>query len=90
MALTDIEYQALEDIVGPENISREPAILDTYDQCWGHKAVFDQKFSTRPAAVLLPGSSEECQAIVKACNRYRILFKPFSSGFGDCCFCVGE
>ena len=81
MALTDLEYQALEDVVGPENITREPAILDTYNQCWGHKAVFDQKFATRPAAAVLPGSTEELQALVKICNRYRISFKPFSSGF---------
>ncbi|MGD0228829.1 MAG: FAD-binding oxidoreductase [Syntrophorhabdales bacterium] len=81
MALSDREYQALEDIVGQDNISRDPAILDTYNQCWGHKAVFDQKWSPRAGAVLLPGSTEECQAIVKACNRYHIPFKPFSSGF---------
>ncbi|MEW6665419.1 MAG: FAD-binding oxidoreductase [Thermodesulfobacteriota bacterium] len=81
MALSDIEYQALEDIVGPENITREPAILETYNQCWGHKAVFDQKWSTRPAAVVMPGSTEECQSIVKACNRCHIRLKPFSSGF---------
>ena len=81
MVLTDIEYQALEDCVGPENITREPAILETYNQCWGHKAVFDQKWTTRPAAVVLPESTEECQAIVKVCNRYHIRFKPFSSGF---------
>ena len=90
MALTDREYTALEDIVGPENITREPAILDTYDQCWGHKAVFDQKFSTRPAAVLMPGSTGECQAIVKACNRYRILFKPFSTGFEIVAFALAH
>lgn len=81
MALTDIEYQAFEDIVGPENITRDPVILETYNQCWGHKAVFDQKWSTRPAAVIMPGSTEECQSIVKVCNRYKIRFKPFSSGF---------
>ena len=76
-----MEYQALEDIVGPENITREPAILDTYNQVWGHKLLYDSKFSQRPAAVLLPGSTEELQGIVKVCNRYHIAFKPFSSGF---------
>lgn len=90
MALTDIEYQSLEDVVGSENITREPAILDTYNQCWGHKAVFDQKFSTRPAAVVLPGSTEELQSIVKLCNRYRILFKPFSSGFEIVAFALAN
>ena len=78
MALEDFEYRALEDTVGQENITRDPAILDTYNQCWGHKAAFDQKWSTRPAAVVLPGNTEEVQSIVKLCNRYHIPFKPFS------------
>ena len=30
MALSKEAYQALEDIVGPKNISEEPAVLDTY------------------------------------------------------------
>ncbi|MBI5446662.1 MAG: FAD-binding oxidoreductase [Deltaproteobacteria bacterium] len=81
MALRDSEYRILEDIVGTENITSEPAILDTYNQVWGNKALFDQKFSQRPAAVLLPGSTEEVQAVVTACNEHRIAFKPFSSGF---------
>jgi biopolymer transport protein ExbB/TolQ len=33
-------------------------------------------------AALMPGSTEEIQAIVKTCNRYRIKFKPLSSGWG--------
>lgn len=81
MALKGFEYRALEDIVGQENITRDPAILDTYNQCWGHKTAFDQKWSARAAAVVLPGSTAEVQAIVKVCNRYHIPFKPFSSGF---------
>ena len=74
-------YQALEDIVGPEYITQDPAIRDTYNQVWGNKLVFEEKWSTRPAAVLLPGSTEEVQAIVRVCNRYKMTFKPFSSGF---------
>ena len=31
--------------------------------------------------MVLPGSTEELQAIAKLCNKYGILFKPFSSGF---------
>lgn len=81
MDLTKEAYQALEDIVGPEYISQDPAIRDTYNQVWGNKLVFDSKFSNRPAAIVLPGSTEEVQAIVRACNRYKISFKPFSSGF---------
>src|SRR4030043_366193 len=81
MELTDLEYRALEDVVGSEYISRELAIRDTYNQVWGNKLVFGEKWSPRPAAVLLPGNTEEIQAIVRVCNRDGIQFKPFSSGF---------
>ena len=81
MELEKEAYQTLEDIVGSDYISQDPAIMDTYNQVWGNKIVFDEKWSTRPAAVLLPATTEEVQAIVRACNRYKIFFKPFSSGF---------
>ncbi len=81
MKLAKEEYQALEDIVGSEYITQEPVILDTYNQVWGNKFFFDEKHSTRPAAVLLPANTEEISAIVKVCNKYGILFKAFSSGF---------
>lgn len=74
-------YDALEDIVGPEYISQDPAIRDTYNQVHGNMMTFDQKWAARPAAVILPGSTEEVQSIVRACNRYKVSFKPFSSGF---------
>ncbi len=81
MELPRDAYQALEDIVGPEYITQEPAIRDTYNQVWANKLVFDEKWSLRPAAVLLPATTEEVQAIVRVCNKYGILFKAFSSGF---------
>ena len=81
MELTEREYRALEDIIGAEYISKDLAIRDTYNQVWGNKLVFGEKWSPRPVAVLLPGNTEEVQAIVKVCNRYGIQFKPFSSGF---------
>jgi glycolate oxidase len=81
MELLKEAYQALEDIVGPENISQDPAIRDTYNQVWGNKLVFDTKFSNRPAAVVLPENTKEVQAVIRVCNRYKISFKPFSSGF---------
>lgn len=81
MGLTKDAYLALEDIVGSENITEDPALRDTYNMVWGNKLVFDEKWSTRPGAVILPGSTEEVQAIVRVCNRHKITFKPFSSGF---------
>ena len=84
MKLAKEAYQALEDIVGPEYITQEPIILDTYNQVIGNKFFFDQKHSPRPAAVLLPTTTEEIQSAVKVCNKYGILFKAFSSGFYTC------
>ncbi len=76
-------YEALENIVGPENISEEPAILDSYAFQW--LAEFRQngsKFMPRAGAVVLPGSAEEVQAIVKTCNRYKLKCKAHSTGWG--------
>jgi len=75
-------HQVLADIVGHENISDEPVILDTYAFQWLAESISGTKFCTRPEAVLLPGSVEEVQAIIKACNRYRIRYKAFSTGWG--------
>ena len=81
MALERDAYLALEDVVGPDFITEDTALLDTYTQCWGNRLFYDDKFATRPGAVLLPETTEEVQTIVRVCNRYGILFKPFSSGF---------
>jgi glycolate oxidase len=81
MQLTKEVYRAFEDVVGPEYITQEPVILDSYNQVWGNKLMFGQKHCRRPSAVLLPSTTEEIQTIVKACNRYGVLFKAFSSGF---------
>jgi len=76
-------YQALEDIVDSENISQDPAILDSYAFSLNGELVSrdGSKFMPRPAAAILPGSTEEVQAIVRVCNRYKIKFKAFSAGW---------
>ncbi|MDD5434942.1 MAG: FAD-binding oxidoreductase, partial [Nitrospira sp.] len=82
MSLSRDVYNSLEDIVGSENISNEPAIMDSYAFQWAAELYRDgSKFMARPEAVLLPGSTQEVQAIVKACNRYKIQCKPFSTGW---------
>ncbi len=83
MSISREAYQALEDIVGPENISEEPAILDSYAfQFWAEFRQHGSKFMPRAGAVVLPGSTEEVQAIVKACNRYKLKYKAHSTGWG--------
>ena len=40
------------------------------------------RFGIRPVAVVLPGNTEEVQAVVKSCNRYGIGYKAHSTGWG--------
>jgi glycolate oxidase len=69
------EYKALEGIVGCENISNDPVILDSYSWIGGEFK------SIRPDAVLLPKNVEEVQAIMKVCNQYKIKVKCHSTGW---------
>ncbi|CAG1009319.1 putative FAD-linked oxidoreductase [Anaerolineales bacterium] len=83
MTLPKNVYKALEDIVGTANISDDPAVLDSYRYSLAHTAIhlgpFYNTFTPRGAAVLMPGSTEEVQSIVKLCNKYKIRFKASST-----------
>ena len=81
MKLTKEEYKALEDIVGPEYITQESVIMESYNQLWGNKLAFGDKRHNPPAAVLLPATVEEIQAIVRYCNKSGILFKASARAF---------
>jgi len=81
MSMPREAYQELTNIVGPEYITEEPAVLDGYCFIWGNEVIFGDKFSTRPLAVIMPGSVEEVQAIVKVCNKHRIRYKAHASGW---------
>jgi len=81
MQLSREAYKALEDVVGPENISEEPAILDGYCFIWANEVHFGDKFSARPPAVVMPGSTEEVQSVVRVCNKYNIKFRAHASGW---------
>ena len=82
--LTDEAYRDLEEAVGPENVSREPGVLDGY--AWQPTINDDPaKWVKRPVAVVLPASTEEVQAVVRACNRHSLRFKAFSTGWGVWC-----
>ncbi len=86
--IEDNAFESLVKIVGSPNVSREPAILDTYAFQWCAE-IFNVinnrppgRYFIRPAAVILPGSTEEVQQIVKVCNQYGLKFKAFSTGLG--------
>lgn len=71
-------YAELEAIVGKENISNDPCVLQTY-RCQAahssaHYGPYDHLTPT-PRAVLLPGSTKEVQDIILACNRHGLKYK---------------
>ncbi|MCK5238161.1 MAG: FAD-binding oxidoreductase [Candidatus Thorarchaeota archaeon] len=86
--INDKFYSRLQDVVGERNITRTPAILDTYAFQWGYEIESAQRgdepsrFGQRPDAVVLPTTTEEVQTIVKICNEFKVTFKPFSTGMG--------
>ncbi|MBC7231531.1 MAG: FAD-binding oxidoreductase [Actinobacteria bacterium] len=74
-------FEELLEAVGPENASREPAVLDSY--AW--QPTFNNRpepWVARPEAVVMPGCTAEVQAVVRACNRHGLRFKAFSTGWG--------
>ncbi|MFW9978178.1 MAG: FAD-binding oxidoreductase, partial [Candidatus Thorarchaeota archaeon] len=86
--MDDKIYSRLRDVVGERNITRSPAILDTYAFQWcfeiesAQRGEEPSRFGHRPSAVLLPANTEEVQSIVKICNEFKIPYKPFSTGMG--------
>jgi hypothetical protein len=86
MSINKEALQALQDIVGPKNFSDDPAILATYqfplDVTSIHLGPFYQTYTPRGAAVVLPSCTEEVQAIVKTCNKYKIKYKASSTFWG--------
>ena len=81
MALSEDGYKAMEDIVGPEYISKDPVILDSYTSNFLWQPLFDPEYLPKPEAVVLPASTEEIQALVKACNKYGVRFHAFGTGW---------
>ena len=72
-------YRELQEAVGEENVSREPAVLDGY--AWQPFLNEDPELWVfRPEAVVLPASTSEVQAVVRACNRHGLKFKALCTG----------
>ena len=77
-------YQALEAIVGQENITKDRAIVETYSRFGIDITGFLKKHakdpSNIPACVVLPETTEEIQEIVRIANQYKIPFVPITNG----------
>jgi glycolate oxidase len=68
MALSKDVYTAFEDVVGQEYICDDPVIMPSYH-------------STEFAAVILPQNTAEVQAIVRLCNKHKLIFRPVCTGW---------
>ena len=77
MSLPQHIYKIMEEVVGPENLSDKEYILAAYR----HPGPASTKRPAGPAVVVLPGSLEETQKIVKICNRYDLKYAAMTSLF---------
>ncbi len=76
-------YRAIEDVVGPKNVTDDPAFLDSYAFEVMAETVRPNRshFMPRPWAVVMPASTEEVQRVTLICNKYKIKVKPISTGW---------
>ncbi len=76
-------YRAIEDIVGKDFITDDPALLDSYAFQWLAELVRPNRshYMPRPWAVVLPATTEEVAAVTRLCNKYGIKVKPISTGW---------
>src|SRR4030042_1481782 len=84
MTISKEAYVALESIVGSEFISDDPAVCEGYRSGPGGYESglgYERVMTKIPGSVILPRTTEEVQKIVKICNRYKVPYVPYSTGF---------
>jgi glycolate oxidase len=84
MAITKEAYRVLEAIVGKDYISSDPVVCEGYRSGpGGYEAGlgYERVMTKVPGCVIMPLTTEEVQKIVKVCNRYKIPYVPYSTGW---------
>jgi len=77
------EIRSLEDVVGPQWVNADPCMMDTYS-FYMNPEILNRDGSLwlpRPAAVVMPASTDEVAALVRAANRLKLMVKPISTGW---------
>ena len=76
--------RSLEDIVGPEWVTEDRAVLETYSRfsvdTTGLLKKHQKDPTNIPACIVLPRSTEDVQAIMHVANRYTVPVIPFTNG----------
>lgn len=90
MAFCDISFKALQDVLGQENATTDPVMCQSYSRVqWTPDGIIQRSqigLAMRPACVVMPGSTEEVQAIYKIANRYGFAVIPRGTGMINCAF----
>jgi len=84
MAISKEAYRVLEAIVGEDYISSDPVVCEGYRSGpGGYEAGlgYERVMTKVPGCVIMPLTTEEVQKIVKVCNRYKIPYVPYSTGW---------
>ena len=76
--------RALVDVLGEKWVSEDRAVVETYSRFSVDAAQTLRQHlkdpTMLPACIVLPGSTEEVQAIMRIANRYRVPVVPFTNG----------
>jgi glycolate oxidase len=77
------DISELEAIVGKQWVSTAPCLLDTYAYYMNPEVMNKDgsQWLPRPAAVVLPKSTEEVREIMRFCSASQFMAKPLSTGF---------
>ncbi|MCK5187498.1 MAG: FAD-binding oxidoreductase [Deltaproteobacteria bacterium] len=90
MPFSDIAFKALQDIAGKENVTNDPLMCQAYSRIqWTPDGVIQREqigLAMRPACVVMPGSTEEVQAIFKTANSYLFPVIPMGTGMINSAF----
>ncbi len=84
MAISKEAYKVLEAIVGGEYISSDPVVCEGYRSGpGGYEAGlgYERVMTKIPGCVIMPLTTEEVQKIVRVCNRYKVPYVPYSTGW---------
>ena len=88
MVFSSIAYQALANIVGQDYVSDDPAVTQAYTKNFWFESIPKER-QHRPAAIVLPSSVEEVQAIIRTANRYEFPFIPVGTNLWTTCIPAG-
>jgi glycolate oxidase len=68
LALEKDIHVAFAGVVGEENLCDDPVMMPSY-------------FNTAHAAVIMPKNTAEVQAVVRLCNKFKLKYRPFCTGW---------